>query len=271
MALLEVKNLDISYGDRKTVADVSLELEQGEVLSIVGESGSGKTTVIRAIMGCLPGNGRVSGGSITFGGRDLLANTAEQWRAMCGTSMSMIFQDSGNMINPIRRIGAQFVDYIRRHSPEKNKREARELAEKMLASVSLPNVKTIMNNYPFELSGGMRQRVGIAMAMTFSPKLLLADEPTSALDGTTQAQIIRQIMDVRQQYNAAVIIVTHNLGVASYMSDKIMVMRNGHVTEAGSRDQVIAGPQDEYTKTLLAAVPVMGAHPYYEEGPDHVA
>lgn len=263
MALLEVKNLDISYGARSTVAGVNLELERGQVLAIVGESGSGKTTVIRAIMGCLPGNGRVSAGSVHFEGRDLLKNTPEEWRRMCGTGMSMIFQDSGNMINPIRTIGSQFIDYIRVHSPERSKAQARELAEKMLASVNLPNVKTIMGNYPFELSGGMRQRVGIAMAMTFSPKLLLADEPTSALDGTTQAQIIRQIMDVRRDYNAAVIIVTHNLGVASYMSDKIMVMRNGRVTESGTRDQVIFNPQDDYTKTLLAAVPIIGGEPYY--------
>ncbi|MBQ6910503.1 MAG: ABC transporter ATP-binding protein, partial [Synergistaceae bacterium] len=120
-------------------------------------------------------------------GRSLLNNTADEWRAMSGTAMSMIFQDSGNMINPIRTIGSQFIDFIRRHDPSKSKGEARDRAEEMLASVNLPNVKTIMSNYPFELSGGMRQRVGIAMAMTFSPKILLADEPTSALDGTTQA------------------------------------------------------------------------------------
>ena len=263
MALLEVRDMDISYGARATVAGVNLELERGEVLAIVGESGSGKTTVIRAIMGCLPGNGRVSGGELRFEGKDLLKNTPEQWRQMRGTAMSMIFQDSGNMINPIRRVGAQFIDYIRVHAPEKGKAEARALAEKMLAGVSLPNVGTVMKNYPFELSGGMRQRVGIAMAMTFSPRLLLADEPTSALDGTTQAQIIRQIMDVRRDYDAAVIIVTHNLGVASYMANKIMVMKDGRVTESGPRDQVIFDPQDEYTKTLLVSVPVIGGVPYY--------
>ena len=271
MALLDVKNLDISYGAQAAVAGVSLELERGEVLAIVGESGSGKTTVIRAIMGCLPGNGRVSDGSVRFEGHDLLENTPEQWRRMRGASMSMIFQDSGNMINPIRRVGPQFIDYIRVHAPEKDRNEARELAEKMLASVNLPNVKNIMDNYPFELSGGMRQRVGIAMAMTFSPKLLLADEPTSALDGTTQAQIIKQIMDVRREYDAAVIIVTHNLGVASYMADKIMVMKDGRVMESGLRDQVIFHPQDDYTKILLASVPVIGAKPYYEGSPDHAA
>ena len=261
--LLEVKDLNISYGDKLTVSGVNLELNTGEIMSIVGESGSGKTTVIRAIMGCLPGRGHVSGGSITFDGRDMLKNTREDWRKISGSEMSMIFQDSGNMINPIRRIGEQFADYILAHAPQKSKAEAAEMAKDMLNKVRLPNPQNIMNSYPFELSGGMRQRVGIAMAMMFSPKLLLADEPTSALDVTTQAQIIRQIVDVRNEYNAAVILVTHNIGVASYVSNKLMVMKNGHVVESGGRE-IIENPQHAYTKELLAAVPVLGDKKYYE-------
>ncbi len=262
--LLDVKNLDISYGDKLTVTGAGLQLDKGEILSIVGESGSGKTTVIRAIMGCLPGLGKVTGGSITFDGRNLLENTADDWRKMCGSEMSMIFQDSGNMINPIRRIGDQFIDYILTHAPEKSRQEAYDMAVKMLTDVRLPNADNVMKYYPFELSGGMRQRVGIAMAMIFSPKLLLADEPTSALDVTTQAQIIRQIVDVRNKYGAAVIMVTHNLGVASYVSNKIMVMKNGRVVESGKREDIIGNPQHEYTKELLAAVPVVGGKHYYE-------
>lgn len=261
--LLDVKNLDVSYGDKLTVTGANLELDKGEILSIVGESGSGKTTVIRAIMGCLPGRGHVSGGSITFDGRDMLKNTREDWRKISGSEMSMIFQDSGNMINPIRRVGEQFIDYILAHAPQKSKAEAAEMAKDMLNKVRLPNPQNIMNSYPFELSGGMRQRVGIAMAMIFSPKLLLADEPTSALDVTTQAQIIRQIVDVRNEYNAAVILVTHNIGVASYVSNKLMVMKNGRVVESGGRE-VIENPQHAYTKELLAAVPVLGDKKYYE-------
>lgn len=261
--LLDVKNLDISYGSKLTVSGVNIQLDKGEILSIVGESGSGKTTVIRAVMGCLPGRGHVSGGSITFGGRDMLKNTREDWRKISGREMSMIFQDSGNMINPIRRIGEQFIDYILAHAPQKSKAEAAEMAKDMLNKVRLPNPQNIMNSYPFELSGGMRQRVGIAIAMMFSPKLLLADEPTSALDVTTQAQIIRQIVDVRNEYNAAVILVTHNIGVASYVSNKLMVMKNGHVVESGGRE-IIENPQHAYTKELLAAVPVLGDKKYYE-------
>lgn len=261
--LLDVKNLDISYGSKLTVTGVNIQLDKGEILSIVGESGSGKTTVIRAVMGCLPGRGHVSGGSITFDGRDMLKNTCEDWRKISGREMSMIFQDSGNMINPIRRIGEQFTDYILAHAPQKSKAEAAEMAKDMLNKVRLPNPQNIMNSYPFELSGGMRQRVGIAMAMIFSPKLLLADEPTSALDVTTQAQIIRQIVDVCNEYNAAVILVTHNIGVASYVSNKLMVMKNGHVVESGGRE-IIENPQHAYTKELLAAVPVLGDKKYYE-------
>ena len=261
--LLEVKDLNISYGDKLTVSGVNLELNTGEIMSIVGESGSGKTTVIRAIMGCLPGCGHVSGGSIIFEGRDMLKNTPKEWRQLCGREMSMIFQDSGNMINPIRRIGEQFVDYIRTHAPEKTKAEAAEMAKDMLNKVRLPNPESIMQSYPFELSGGMRQRVGIAMAMVFRPKLLLADEPTSALDVTTQAQIIRQIVDIRNEFGVAVILVTHNLGVASYVSNKLVVMKNGRVVESGKRE-VISDPQDAYTKELLAAVPVVGEVKYYD-------
>ena len=262
--LLEVKNLDISYGERLTVENVNLQLDRGEILSIVGESGSGKTTVIRAIMGCLPGNGHASRGQVIFDGENILNYSVQQWRESYGKKFSMIFQDSGSMINPIRRIGVQFIDYIRTHAPEKSKPEAERMALEMLAKVNLSDPENIMQSYPFELSGGMNQRVGIAMAMIFSPKLLLADEPTSALDVTTQAQIIRQIVDVRNEYRAAVIMVTHNLGVASYVSNKIIVMKNGIIVEAGKREDIINHPQHEYTKQLLGAVPVIGGRPYYE-------
>mgnify|MGYP002452176435 FL=1 len=179
--------------------------------------------------------------------------------------MSMIFQDSGNMINPIRRIGQQFIDYVQAHQPDKSKDQAYKMCCDMLTNVRLPNPENIMNSFPFELSGGMRQRVGIAMAMIFSPKILLADEPTSALDVTTQAQIIRQIVDIRNEYDVAVIMVTHNLGVASYVSNKLMVMKGGHVVEYGKREDVIGNPQDDYTKQLLRAVPVIGGKTYYEQ------
>ena len=262
--LLEINNLSIDYGPRRVVENVNFTLKRGEILSIVGESGSGKTTVIRAVMGCLASSGKVSDGKIIYENNDLLLNSAAQWRKLSAKEISMIFQDCGNMINPIRTIGKQFLDYILQHEPSWSRNEARAKAIDMIEAVNLPNPENIMHSYPFELSGGMRQRIGIAMAMFFSPKLLLADEPTSALDVTTQAQIIRQIVDIRNSYNVSVILVTHNLGVASYISNKIMVMKHGKVVEYGDREAIINNPQADYTKKLLQAVPVIGGKPYYE-------
>lgn len=259
--LLEVSGLSVCYAGREIVRDVNLSLAEGEVLAIVGESGSGKTTVIRAILGCLPHEGRVSGGRIIFEGKNLLENTSDEWRRLCGTRAAMIFQDSGSMMNPIRRIGDQFVEYIREHSPL-SKQEAAAMANEMLRKMQLPNPENIMNSYPFELSGGMRQRVGVAMAMVFKPRLLLADEPTSALDVTTQAQVVKEMMDICQTDKTAIIIVTHNIGVAAYMSDQLAVMQAGQIVELGKTDEIIARPQSLYTKELLDAVPQVGGVRY---------
>ena len=261
--LLDVKNLAVSYGKnpKPTIAGVSFDLNDGEILAIVGESGSGKTTVIRAILNVLPGGGRVSEGSMIFDGKNLLALDAAGWRNLRGTNISMIFQDSGNMMNPVHTIGKQFVEYIQVHS-DLDKQAAWDMAIEKLELMNLPNPENILNSYTFELSGGMRQRVGIAMAITFQPKLLLADEPTSALDVTTQAQIVGELMFITRGSGAAMIIVTHNIGVASYLADNLMVMSKGRVVEYGKTDDVINRPQAEYTKTLLASVPEMGRRRY---------
>ena len=259
--LLEVKNLHIQYAGIEMVHGISFSLDSGEVLSLVGESGSGKTSVIRAILGCLPHEGRVNEGEIIFSGVNMLENTPKMWRDISGRNISMIFQDSGSMMNPIRTIGSQFVEYILEHSsmdPQKAEKEAKEMLDKM----QLPNPDTIMDSFPFELSGGMRQRVGVAMAMFFRPQLLLADEPTSALDVTTQAQVVRELMKICRDDGTAIILVTHNLGVATYMSDKIMVMQNGHVVEEGTSEAIIENPQANYTKELLHSVPQIGGMSY---------
>ena len=259
--MLEIKNVTISYGDRPTVKKFSMTLKKGEIASIVGESGSGKTTVIRAVLGLLPGGGKATEGDILFEGKSLLENTAEEWRNLRGTDMSMIFQDSGAMLNPIRKIGSVFVEYIRTH--EKISRKAAwEKGREMLEQMRLPSSDNIMKSYPFQLSGGMRQRVGIAMAMTFQPKLLLADEPTSALDVTTQAQIVRQMMELREEWGTSIIMVTHNLGAAAYMSDQILVMKEGQIVDTGSRDQILKGGRSVYTQELLEAVPSLGGERY---------
>ena len=259
--LLEVKNLHIQYAGTEMVHGISFSLDSGEVLSLVGESGSGKTSVIRAILGCLPHEGRVNEGEIIFSGVNMLKNTPKMWRDISGRNISMIFQDSGSMMNPIRTIGSQFVEYILEHSsmePQKAEKEAKEMLDKM----QLPNPDTIMDSFPFELSGGMRQRVGVAMAMFFRPQLLLADEPTSALDVTTQAQVVKELMKICRDDGTAIILVTHNLGVATYMSDKIMVMQNGHVVEEGTSEAIIENPQANYTKELLHSVPQIGGMSY---------
>ena len=267
--VLSVKDLKVSFstyaGEVQAVRGVTWELGREETIAIVGESGCGKTVSIQTAMGLLAKPaGRIKEGSIIFDGKDITNYTAKQMRWIQGNEMTMIFQDPLTYLNPTMRVGRQIAEAYLQHHPGMKKKDAEERVLEFMRKVSLPNPEENMRRYPHELSGGMRQRVGIAMAMTFSPRLLLADEPTSALDVTTQAQIIRQIVDVRNEYNAAVILVTHNLGVASYMSNKIIVMKGGRVVESGPREQVLFHPRDEYTKTLLDSVPVIGGETYYE-------
>lgn len=259
--LLNVKELAIDYQGKNTVTNVNFDLSAGEIMAIVGESGSGKTSVIRAILGCLSGTGQVSAGEINFNGRDIAHLSNKEWLAIRGKDMAMIFQDSGNMLNPVQTIGRQFVEYIQLHSKLSHS-EAVKKACGLLARMNLPEPARVMDSYAFELSGGMRQRVGIAMALTFSPQLLLADEPTSALDVTTQAQIVDELMQVVHEAGSAMIIVTHNIGVAAHMADKIMVMAGGKVVEYGKTDEIIKNPQAEYTRTLLGSVPEIGGQRY---------
>ena len=253
--MLKIDNITVQYGNNKpTIEDFNLEISSGEIVAIVGESGSGKTTVIRSVLGLLPGQGKVTKGDIVFEGDSLLNYTQKQWNQCRGTKMSMIFQDCGAMINPNRRIGSQFVEYIRVHE-DMPKDKAKEKAIGMLNRMRLPQAKDIMRKYPFQLSGGQRQRVGIAMAMTFQPKLLIADEPTSALDVTTQSQIVKEMMELRDKYDTSIMIVTHNLAVAVYMADKIIVMKDGEIVDRGTRDEILNNPTSDYTKRLLASVP----------------
>ena len=263
--VLSVENMNVSFKSHgqevKAVRGVSFSVDQGEIVGLVGESGSGKTTVIRAVLGLLAGGGKVTEGSITFEGEDLLSYTPEQWRKLRGSDISMIFQDSGAMMNPTRKVGKVFTEYILTHE-NISKKEAWSKGIAMLERMRLPSPDNIMESYPFQLSGGMRQRVGIAMGMTYQPKLLLADEPTSALDVTTQAQIVRQMMKLRDDYHTGIIVVTHNLGVAAYMSDYIVVMKNGRMEDQGTREYILKESKNEYTRKLLEAVPSRGGERY---------
>lgn len=258
--MLDIRNLTVAYGGAPVLRDFSLSMKEGEIAALVGESGSGKTTAIRTILGLLPPGGEIVGGQISFEGRSLLGLGPRDWRGLRGERISMIFQDSGAMLNPIRTIGAQYSEYIRAHSRQ-SRREAMALAEGMLERMGLPNPESILSAYPFQLSGGQRQRVGIAMAMTFQPKLLLADEPTSALDVTTQAQIVRQMLELRDTYGTAILLVTHNLAVAAYMARHILVMRGGTVVDQGNREHLLES-REPYTRQLLQAVPDLGGRRY---------
>ena len=256
--MLEIKDLTIQYGDKLPVVEnFSLSLKKGEIITIVGESGSGKSTVLSSILGLLPNGGKIISGDIIYNGESMLSKSLNQWRELRGTEITMISQDSGGTLNPIRKIGKQFVEYIQTHS-KMSAKEAEEKAKDMFSKVNLPDPEIIMKSYPHQLSGGMKQRVGIAMALTFHPKIILADEPTSALDVITQAQIVKEIMDIRKKFDTSIIMVTHNLGVAAYISDKIIVMQNGKIVDAGNKNEVIENPKSEYTKKLLEAVPEIG-------------
>ena len=254
MSLLVLDHIDIAYGNNTIIRDFNLEMQQGEIISIVGESGSGKTTLVRSVLGLLPGKGHVTAGDIIFDGDSLLQYTEKEWRALRGRGISMIFQNCGAMMNQMRTIGATFVEYICCQQ-KTSKKEAWDIGCEMLNRMRLPNPDNVMKSYPFQLSGGMRQRVGIAIAMTFQPKLLLADEPTSALDVSTQAQIVHQMLELRDEFGTSIIIVTHNLAVAAYMGDRILVMKHGEMVESGDRDHIFNHTQHEYTRQLLDAVP----------------
>mgnify|MGYP001046393446 CR=1 FL=1 len=251
--MLKLDNVTISYKNVPTVQNFNLDMKEGQIVSLVGESGSGKTTVIRAVLGLLAGGGKVTEGSITFEGEDLLSYTPEQWRKLRGSDISMIFQDSGAMMNPTRKVGKVFTEYILTHE-NISKKEAWSKGIAMLERMRLPSPDNIMESYPFQLS--------IARALVNNPDILLADEPTSALDVTTQAQIVRQMMKLRDDYHTGIIVVTHNLGVAAYMSDYIVVMKNGRMEDQGTREYILKESKNEYTRKLLEAVPSRGGERY---------
>ena len=261
--ILTVENLNIAYQGVPAVMDVNFTLERGKVLTIVGESGSGKTTVIRALMGLLPVGGEVTDGSMIFNGHDLRNLSKAEWRSLRGKDMAMIFQDSGSALDPIVRIGKQFRELFKSHIEIDND-ECDRRAIELLEAVSLPNGADILRRYPHELSGGQRQRVGIAMALALDPKLLIGDEPTSALDVTTQSQVVMQMLDLAKEHNSAIVMVTHNLGVAAYMSDYIIVMKKGRVVDAGTPKDILENPSNEYTKQLKDAVPTLGGGRYID-------
>ena len=260
MALLEIHDLHTFFktkkGIVKAVNGVSYSVEPGKTLGVVGESGSGKSVSAMSILKLLDGNGYIDSGEIIFDGKNLADVSVKDMCKIRGNEISVIFQEPMTSLNPIFTVERQLSEPFIIHQGM-NKKEAAEKVVEMLKDVRIPNPEAVAKQYPHQLSGGMRQRVGIAMAMTFNPELLLADEPTSALDVTTQAQIVRQMMELRDDFHTSIIIVTHNIGVAAYMADQLIVMQHGKVVDQGTRDEVMNHPTSDYTKKLLAAVPEM--------------
>ncbi|WHH58674.1 ABC transporter ATP-binding protein [Petroclostridium sp. X23] len=253
--LLEIRSLTVKYdGDGNAIKNIDMTVDHKEIIGIVGESGCGKTTLIRSIIHLLSSNAKVVSGEIIFNGQDIIKYNKEQWRNLRGNEIAMVFQNPGSYLNPIIKIGKQFVQSIRNHRAL-SKREAIKKAKETLEKMHLRDCDRIMDSYPFQLSGGMKQRVAIAMAIAMEPKLILADEPTSALDVMTQVQIANELMALREDFHTSIIMVTHNIGCAAYMADRIMVMNKGEIVEFESKAQIIAQPKKEYTRNLLNAIP----------------
>lgn len=251
--LLDVRHVEISYNGRPVVQDVSFRVEPGEILGIVGESGSGKSTLIKAAMGLLGIGGAVTKGDIYYNGHNVIDAEPDEIRRMRGPAMGMIFQDTGASLCPVRSIGDQLYESVTQHE-KASREEVRQRALDLFEKMRLPDGDRILNSYPFELSGGMNQRVGILMAMVLRPKLLFADEPTSALDVTVQAQVVREMMQMREVYGTGIVIVTHNIGVVEHMADNIAVMYQGNLVEYGKKEDVIYHPREDYTKRLIGSV-----------------
>lgn len=256
--LVNIKNERLSFftpaGEVKALNDVSLHLKEGEVLGIVGESGSGKSVTAYSLMGLTAYPGRLIGGSIEFNGHQIDQMNEAQMRKIRGEEISLIFQDPMTSLNPVYTIGNQICEMILLHT-KKTKQEARERAKELLTLVGINEPEKRLKQYPHELSGGMRQRVMIAMALACEPDILIADEPTTALDVTIQAQILELMQDLQKKLGMAIIIVTHDLGVIADMCDEIIVMYGGRVCERGTAEDIFYRPHHEYTKGLLRSIP----------------
>lgn len=254
---IDVKNLVVEYTSDgrviKAVNDISFSLDKGKTLALVGETGAGKTTIAKTIMRILPDRAaRIQNGKILFEGTDLLDISERKMQKIRGNNISMVFQDPMTALNPIMKVGSQIAEVIQEHN-HISKKEARARAEEMLALVGIPPER--FDNYPHEFSGGMKQRVVIAMALACKPDLLLADEPTTALDVTIQAQVIKMIKDLRDKYNTSLILITHDLGIVANIADDVAVIYAGEIVEFGNKFEVYLHPKHPYTIALFNAIP----------------
>ncbi|MBM6583156.1 ABC transporter ATP-binding protein [Microvirga sp. BT689] len=258
MALVEIENLSVEFptqgGIMRAVDGVSLRLEEGEVLGVVGESGSGKSVTMLALMGLIPFPGRVRADKLSFNGRDLLTISDKDRRKLTGKDVAMIFQEPTTSLNPSFTVGFQLTETLRLHEGMDRKAAERRAVE-LLGQVGIPSPESRLSAYPHQLSGGMNQRVMIAMAIACNPKLLIADEPTTALDVTIQAQILDLLMTLQKERRMGLVMITHNMGVVADTAKRVMVMYAGQIMEERSADDLFASPQHPYTAALLAALP----------------
>ena len=260
MAMLEVRDLHTSFftpaGEVKAVNGISFTLDQGKVLGIVGESGSGKSVTAYSIMQILEKTGKIISGSIKFNGEELVGAGEKAMKHIRGNKISIIFQDPMTSLNPTYTIGHQLMEAILLHT-NRNKKQAYDRAVEMLRLVNVNEPEKRMKQYPFEFSGGMRQRVMIAMALACEPDILIADEPTTALDVTIQAQILELMQSLQKELGMAIIMITHDLGVVAQMCDEVIVMYAGSICEQGTADEIFYNPKHEYTKGLMRSIPTL--------------
>jgi peptide/nickel transport system ATP-binding protein len=256
LPLLDMENISVRYAESDVLRNISLHVHRSEILGIIGESGCGKSTLLASIHGMLGNQGKIVNGRIKFQGMDITALPPDKMQTLRGTRIGAIFQNPGGALNPVRKIGAHFYDTMRVRQ-KISRREVTNATKDLLNKLNLPDLERVMDSYPGELSGGMGQRVVIALAMILKPDLLLADEPTSALDVTIQFQVIQEMMRFREQNHTGIIIVTHNMGVVSKIADKIAVMYAGRVVEYGKKNHIMQYPAHPYTKMLIALIPTL--------------
>lgn len=250
---MKLEHVTICYNGEPVVRDVDLELNKGEILGVVGESGSGKSTIIKAIMGLLGNEGMVTEGDIWYKGKNVVDMPEKELRRLLGPEIAMVFQDSGAALCPIRTVGDQIYESMREHE-RISRKECAERAVRMMAKIGLKDGERVLQSYPFELSGGMNQRVGICISMLQNPSLLLADEPTSALDVTIQKQIMELLEDLKEKNGLSFIFICHNLALVQMFCDRVLVLYEGKVVESGIPDDIINEPKEEYTQRLVDAV-----------------
>ncbi len=253
MALLDICNVNITYDKKNIVSDVSLSIDEGQILGIVGKSGCGKSTLLKAILNILPDNASLTSGKIFYKGQNLNDLSKKAWQEIRGRQISMIFQNAKTSFCPVQTIGQQLYETIAEHSAY-TKKEIFAQAIDLFDKIRLQDGKKILNSYPFELSGGTNQRIAIAIAMLLKPKLLLADEPTSALDVVSQMQVIKEMMNLQQIFQTSIILVSHNINLVGRVADKIAIMQEGKIVEYNSTEQIMHNPQHQFTKELLQSI-----------------